>query len=110
MTVSSALRVSLAVVLVLTTVGSFGAGFGVMTDCTNEYSCTVTACAPCATANTWLTTGWIGQGLLLLAGLVLAVLAGRRTGHRAVRVGALLLTPASVALFALTTTLAVGSF
>lgn len=101
---------SLLVVLAVATVGSFAAGFGTMTGCTNEFSCTVSSCAPCRTAGTWLTTGWIAQGVLLLTGVVLAVLARRRTAPRAVRLGTMVLAPASLALFALTTWLAVGSF
>ena len=65
------LSVSLAVVGFLATIGSFGVGFGVMTSCTNTYSCTSTGCAPCATTETWLVSGWIGQGLLLAGGVVL---------------------------------------
>jgi hypothetical protein len=107
--VRTALGVSLAVVLFLATLGSVGAGFGVMTDCTNAYDCTVTGCAPCRTTNAWLTAGWLGQGGLLLAGVVLAVLAARRRRLRAVRLGALLLGPSSVALFVVTTALAVAA-
>ena len=77
------LRASLVVIAVLATIGSFGVGFGIMTGCTNEYSCTVTDCAPCATTSGWLTAGWIGQGVLLLAWVVLAVLAVRGSGHGA---------------------------
>ncbi len=51
------LSVSLAVVGFLATIGSFGVGFGVMTSCTNTYSCTSTGCAPCGTTNAWLTAG-----------------------------------------------------
>ena len=107
--VRTALGVSLAVVLFLATLGSVGAGFGVMTDCTNAYDCTVTGCAPCRAANSWLTAGWLAQGGLLLAGVVLAVLAARRRRLRAVRLGALLLGPSSVALFVVTTALAVAA-
>ena len=50
-TVWTPLGVALAVVLFLATVGSFGIGFGVMTNCTNTYSCTSTGCEPCATTS-----------------------------------------------------------
>ncbi|TQN35714.1 hypothetical protein FHU33_4943 [Blastococcus colisei] len=103
------LSASLAAVLVLATVGSFGVGVGVMTSCTNTYSCTSTGCSPCATTNAWLTAGWTGQGVLLLVGGTLAVLATRRAGPRAVRAAALLLGPLGVALFVGTTALAVRS-
>lgn len=110
MTAGTPLRASLAVVLILATVGSFGAAFGVMTGCTNDYGCTSTGCPPCATANAWLTGGWIAQGALLLAGLILAVLAARRVRPRAVRVAALVLGPLAVAVFVGTTAAAVSSY
>jgi hypothetical protein len=103
------LGVSVAVVLFLATIGSFGVGFGVMTNCTNTYSCTAAGCAPCETTSAWLTTGWIGQGVLLFAGIALVVLAALRRGLRAVRLGALLLGPLSVALIVATTALAVAA-
>ena len=109
-TAQAPLIVSLAVVLGLATFGGFAAGFGVMTDCTNTYSCTVTDCRPCQAADTWLDVGWIAQGVLLLVGAVLAVLGGRRIQPRAVRLGALALGAVSVTLFAATTFLAVRSF
>jgi hypothetical protein len=103
--------VSLAVIVVVATLGSFAAGFGVMTDCTSTYSCTDTGCSPCATAQAWLTSGWVLQGVLLLLGTGLAVL-GARGGIRArqVRLVALLLAAVSVGLFALTTGVAGSSF
>jgi hypothetical protein len=107
--VTTALRASLAVVLLLGTLGSFGVGFGLMTRCTDTYSCTATGCPPCATTNAWLTAGWAGQGLLLLIGLVLAVLASRHVRPPAVRVAALLLAPVSIALLVATTALAAAA-
>src|SRR3712207_1893057 len=104
------LGVSLAVVLFLATVGSVGVGFGVMTNCTNTYSCTSTGCAPCATTSAWLTAGWIGQGVLLLGAGVLVVLAARhRRRLHAVRAAALVLTALSVALIVVTTALAIAA-
>ena len=106
-TVWTPLGISMAVVGLLATIGSFGAGFGVMTDCTNTYSCTTMGCPPCGTTSAWLNAGWIGQGVLLLGGIVLAVLAarGRRTGT--VRAAALVLGPLAIGLFVATTALAV---
>jgi hypothetical protein len=109
-TVRPPLIVALALVLVLATIGSFAAGFGVMTDCTNAYSCTTTGCRPCSETSTWLAVGWVVQGVLLLIGTALAVLGARRIHLRAVRLGALLLSPASILLFAASTSLAVRSF
>jgi hypothetical protein len=99
------LGVSLAVVLFLATVGSVG----VMTNCTTTHSCTATGCAPCETASAWLTAGWVGQGVLLLAGIALVVLAALHRRPRAVRRGALALGPLSVALVVVTGALAVAA-
>ncbi len=55
----------------LATIGSFGLSFAVMTDCTNNYNCTSTGCAPCSTANAVLTTSWVLQGLLLAVAVAL---------------------------------------
>ncbi|WP_336033613.1 hypothetical protein [Geodermatophilus sp. FMUSA9-8] len=100
---------SLAVALFLATLGSFGASFGVMTNCTNTHSCTVTGCRPCTTAQTWLTAGWVLQGVLLVVGLVLVVAARRRRPGWA-RAAALAVGPLALVVFAATTALAVGSF
>jgi hypothetical protein len=104
------LTVSLSIVLLVATLGSFAVGFGVMTACTNDFSCTSTGCAPCAATGDWLSLGWIGQGVLVVAGLLLAVLTSRGIRLRAVRRLALVLGPASVALIVATTALAVGSY
>jgi hypothetical protein len=104
------LRASLAVIAFLGTIGSFGVGFGTMTGCTNDHSCTATDCAPCATASGWLTAGWIGQGALLLAWVVLVAFAVRGVRLREVRTAALLLAVLSVALIAVTTVAAVHSY
>jgi hypothetical protein len=95
--------------LLLASFGGFAAGFGGLTDCTDEYRCTVTDCAPCATANDWFMAGWAGQALLLLAVGVL-LLAARRVRPRAVRGAAVGLTVISPALFVVTTVLAQRSF
>ena len=55
----------------------WGVGFGVMTDCTNNFSCTVDDCDPCATANAWLTGGLVALGVLFLVGIALVVAAGQ---------------------------------
>ncbi|WP_104524299.1 hypothetical protein [Blastococcus atacamensis] len=101
---------SLLVALLLATFGSSGAGFGVMTDCTNTFSCTSTDCSPCAAATSWLTGGWIAQGVLLGAGVVLAVLAARRVRMPVVRRAALVLGPLAAVVFVATTTVATTSF
>jgi hypothetical protein len=103
------LGLSLAVVLFLATFGSFAVGFGGMTGCTNTYHCTATGCPPCETTEAWLTAGWIGQGVLLAAGVALVVLAVLRRRPRTVRLGALALGPMSVALIVVTTALAAAA-
>jgi hypothetical protein len=108
--VRTPLTISLVVVLLLATVGSFGAAFGTLTDCTTTFGCTETACPPCATASSWLTRGWIAQGVLLLAGVAPAVLAARRLRPAAVRRGALGLASLAAVLFVLTTTMAATSY
>jgi hypothetical protein len=104
------LRLALAVTFLLATVGSFAAGFGGMTACTDDNRCGVTDCAPCATAYDWFTAGWAGQGLLLLAAGALALLSARRVRPPAIRMTALGLTALSLTLFVVTTVLAQRSF
>ena len=108
-TVWTPLGAALAVVSILATIGSFGVGFGVMTNCTNTHGCTSTGCAPCETTSGWLTAGWLGQGGLLLVAVALVVLAARRRRLPAVRAAALALIPLSVALVVATTALAVAA-
>ena len=104
------LTLSLVVVVALATFGSFSLGFGVMQTCTDLFSCTVTTCRPCVTAASWVETGWAVQGVLLLVGVALAVLARRGIAPHAVRWGGWLLGPVSIALLIATTSLAHGSF
>src|SRR5262245_29182662 len=54
----------------LGTVGWFGVGFGMMTDCTDDYSCTQTGCPPCGTAETWINVGGLLQWGLAAAAVV----------------------------------------
>jgi hypothetical protein len=104
------LTLSLVVVAVLATYGGFGTSFGVMTICTNTYSCEITECRPCASASSWLEVGWAVQGVLLLVGVTLAVLARRGIAAPAVRRAGWLLGPVSLALMIATTSLANSSF
>jgi hypothetical protein len=104
------LGISLAVVALLATVGGFGVRFGVMSACTDSYSCTSASCRPCAAAGAWSTVGWGAQGVLLLVALTLVVLCARGTLFRFVRPAAWLLGPVSIALMVLTTLMAVRSY
>ena len=70
---------------------------------------TAPGCAPCETTSAWLTAGWVGQAVLLLAGIALVVLAALHRRLRAVRRGGLVLGPLSVALVVVTTALAVAA-
>lgn len=101
---------SLVVVFLLATLGSFSAAFGVGTDCTNTYGCTSDGCSPCQAAVGWLYRGWAAQGVLLVLGTTLVVLASWRKELRAARLGALLVGPVSIALFVATVVLAHRSF
>jgi hypothetical protein len=104
--------VVLAVVvpLVLGTVVAFGVGFGVLTECTNTFGCTVTDCAPCRPASAWLTGGWAAQGVLLVAALVLAVVARRGRWLRNARAMGLALAGLSVLIGIATTAAAMQSY
>jgi hypothetical protein len=100
---------AVCVTAVMGTVVSLGQGFAVMTDCTDRYDCTSSGCAPCSTASHWVDGGWIGQGVLLFAAIVLIVLARRAVRAAAgpdvgVRVGvsAVLVVALSVGLFVVT--------
>jgi hypothetical protein len=55
--------------VLLGTVGWFVVGFGVMTDCTDNYSCSTQGCSPCAGAGRWLEIGAITQWLLAALGV-----------------------------------------
>ena len=104
------LGISFAVVLVLATFGGFATSFGLMQSCTDGFNCTATSCSPCTTTATWLDVGWAVQGVLLLVGVVLIVLARRLVQPRAVRLAAWVLGPASIALLIATTVLAARSY
>ena len=70
--------VATAVCVLFGTIGWFAVGFGVMTDCTNNYSCSTTGCAPCATTGRWINVGGLAQQLLAAAG-VAVLIRGQRT-------------------------------
>lgn len=67
--------------LVLGSVGWLAAGMGVLTGCTNDYSCSTTGCDPCAAAGRWITVGGVLQWLLLGLGIAVVV-RGRRADRR----------------------------
>lgn len=72
--VPGAVLLSLAIAgcFLLGTLGWFMIGFGMMTDCTNNYSCTTSGCSPCGTAERWINAGGVAQWLLAgVAGVLL---------------------------------------
>jgi hypothetical protein len=70
---------SLAIVVPfgLGTIVWFGTGFGIMSDCTDKFSCGSDTCAPCATTRHWIDAGGVGQWILLAAAIA-ALFAGVR--------------------------------
>ncbi len=94
--------VAIATSLFLGTLAWFAVGFGTMTACTNDYSCSSTGCAPCATTGRWINAGGITQWVLAGAGVV--ALSRRRTRERP---GTLAIT--GVALVTLSVLTFVGS-
>src|SRR3954471_14927140 len=104
------LVLAIVVPLLLGTVVVFGVGFGVLTACTDTYNCTVTGCAPCRPASSWLNGGWAAQGVLLIAAVVLAVGARRGLRPATVRTAGLTIAGLSVLVLVVTTALAVNSY
>ncbi len=78
--------------LILGTLGWFAVGFGMMTDCTNDYSCTETGCTPCATTGRWINAGGVAQLVLAGVGVVALVLRlrAKQCAHLVVDAAALL--------------------
>ncbi len=60
----------------LGTFGTFAVGFGIMTDCTNNYSCSSTGCVPCARRAAG-SLGGIAQWVLAATGVVFLIRAQR---------------------------------
>ena len=89
--------------LLLGTFGWFAVGFGMMTDCTNNYSCSQTGCAPCATTSRWITAGAIMQWVLAGTGVALLIRAARRKRPTGLAISGLVLLAVSVMAFVGTT-------
>ena len=94
--------VAIGTCLLLGTFGWFAVGFGMMTDCTNNYSCTETGCGPCDTTARWINAGGLIQLGLAVAGVVLLVI-GLRSSQRAC------LALGGIALLACSAVTAVGT-
>jgi hypothetical protein len=102
--------VAIVTCLLFGTIGWFAVGFGVMTDCTNAYSCSVTSCSPCAKPGLWINSGGLAQLLLASAGVGVLIrgLRTRRSGQLASSGAALLVS--SVLIVVGTTWQAEGSY
>jgi hypothetical protein len=79
-------------------------GFGIMSTCTDHFSCGYT-CAPCAAAGSWLNAGGIGQWVLVAAVIVL-LRPGRR---KAIAISIWGVIPLACGWIALTTAMAQGT-
>ena len=101
---------AVVVPLLLGTVVVFAVGFGVLSACTDTYSCTVTGCAPCRPASSWLNGGWAAQGVLLVAAVMLAVAARRGLRPATVRAAGPTIAGLSVLVLLVTTALAMSSY
>jgi hypothetical protein len=73
--------VALIWTLVLATIGTMIAGFGVMTVCTDDYDCVSSFCGPCRPANAWLISGTVAQVVLFLCGASLFWFAAKRPAN-----------------------------
>ena len=74
------LTLAIGTALLLGTLGWLVVGFGTMTDCTNDYSCSSTGCPPCATAGRWINAGGIIQWVIA-GGAVAILVRGLRAGR-----------------------------
>lgn len=90
------------VTVVLGSLGWMGVGIGVVSPCTDRFSCTSGTCAPCLQAGIWVTAGGAAQWALAVAALVLLVLGLRRPGsRRSLAFWAWAITPLAVGWLAL---------
>ena len=102
--------VAIGMCLLLGTVGWFTVGFGVLTDCTNNYSCSSTGCSPCATTERWINAGGVAQLLLAGAGVAVLIRGLRTRRSRQMALGGAVLLVSSTLIFVGTTWLAQGSY
>ena len=104
------LVLAIVVPLLLGTVVVFGVGFGILTACTDAFDCTTTGCAPCRPASNWLNGGWVAQGILLTAALVLSFVARRGGRPGTIRATGLVIAGLSVVVAVVTTALAAAGY
>jgi hypothetical protein len=95
----------------LGTLGYVVAGFGVISNCTDQFDCGSDTCAPCAAAGSWINAGAIGQWALVMAVVVLVILALRQPGRRlGMAISLWAVIPVSCGWIALSTSVAQRSF
>jgi hypothetical protein len=68
---------AIGVCVLLGTLGWFAVGFGTMTDCTDNYSCSSTGCPPCGDTARWINVGGVVQWLLAAAAITILVRGSR---------------------------------
>jgi hypothetical protein len=76
------LTIAISICVLLGSLGWFAIGFGMMTDCTNNYSCTTTGCPPCDDTKRWINAGGVAQWVL--AGVAVAVLISGVRANRGI--------------------------
>ena len=93
--------VALTVASALSTLGWFGAAFGIGSNCTDRFSCGSDSCSPCAASHAWVLAGGIGQWTLLAAIVASLVLGLRRPAwRRAATISAAAMILVSIAWYA----------
>ena len=99
-----------AVAAVLGSVGTTIVGIGVDSNCTDMHSCGI-PCQPCAAEQGWINAGFIGQGILIVAAILLITMGvSRPRWRKASAVGGAALLPLSITWICVTTVLAQNSF
>jgi hypothetical protein len=102
--------VAIEICLMLGTIGWFAVGFGVLTDCTDNYDCSTGACGSCGTTAFWINAGALAQQLLAAAGVAVLIRGLRtRQAGRLASSGAVLLV-SSMLIIVGTTRLAESSY
>jgi hypothetical protein len=102
--------VAIGTSLLFGTLGWFAAGFGVMTDCTDNYSAGGPGSSPCATTALWLNVGGLAQQLLACTGVGLVVRGLRTEQSGRLAAGGLVVLVSSVLIMVGTTWGAEGSY
>jgi hypothetical protein len=102
---------TLVVAFLLGTLGWFGAGLGIGSNCTDQFRCASGSCAPCAAVRAWIVAGGVGQWVLFAAAATILVLGLRSDrNHWIVAIAACVLVPLALGWFAFTTAAAQHSF